>query len=84
MPAIDHTPIAGLSSHTSRETFGDGGHLSNTLYCHDLDVWASKHDDGQISVNISGGGGSSSMVFSPEQWDLIIAHVNAVRALVAA
>lgn len=80
MPALDNTAIDGLVAHTSREPFGNSGHLGVTLYAHDvIDVYAARSDDGKISVHIGGGGGSSSMVFPPEQWDLIFAHVHAVR-----
>mgnify|MGYP001189017805 CR=1 FL=1 len=81
MPEIDTTPIGGLAAHTKRESFGDDGHLSNTLYVRDgIDMWVSLRAGGTISVNIGGFGGSSAMVFTPAQCDLIFAHVNAVRA----
>ncbi|OBC14096.1 hypothetical protein A5784_30830 [Mycobacterium sp. 852013-50091_SCH5140682] len=85
MPGIDRTPIDGLIRHTEREPFGSRGHLGTTLYMNDrVDVYAAMDDDGRVTIHIGGGGGSSSMSFSAAQWDLIIAHVNAVRAEAAA
>jgi hypothetical protein len=85
VPTIDHTAIDGLIAHTQREPFGTSGHLGTTVYINDrVDVYAAKSAGGKITINIGGSGGSSSLSFSPGQWDLIFAHVNAIRERVQA
>lgn len=85
MPTIDTTSIHGVDRHTQVEGTAIKGHVSNTVYGRGgQTVFAALDDTGQIAVNISGVGGSTTLLFDTATWDQIIAHVTAVREQVTA
>ena len=83
MPTIDDTRIHGVDRHTKTDDASPKGHVSSVVYGRkDTRLWASIDDD-TISVHFGSGGGSSTIMFDAATWDLIIAHVNAVRGVTA-